>query len=264
MAVLVFLGWLAQPGICRADDPFPYDTDSGTEAGLIFASCAAFGLGWWLDRDFRPLIPEEADALDPETLNPLDRPAARMWSPGADRASDFLVTGQVIAPLGLNFGDQGSRQPGKITVMYLETMALESGLAYLLKNAFNRSRPLVYNDDPAVSMELKTSRNARKSFPSGHTANAFASMVFLAGVYDELNPESSGSGAVWAACLGSAAATGVLRVVSGRHFTSDVLAGAVLGTITGLLVPRLHEIDAPGTDAGGSSPGVAISFRLGF
>lgn len=249
-------------GVAPAAADFPYDLETGTEVGLLLTAAAAYGWGWWLDRDFRTLIPEEVDALAAQPHNFLDQRATRRWSPSAGRSSDYLVTGQLALPLGLSFTDQGSRQPTKITAMYLETMALNSGLTYLLKNAFNRTRPFVFNGHPGIPLDLKTSRHARKSFPSGHTANAFAAMVFFAGVHQELNPDSGGTDLVWAGCLTSAVVTGVLRVASGRHFATDVLAGAALGSLVGWAVPRLHEIEKPGAGPGNSSP--ALSFSLGF
>lgn len=260
-AVMATLLAMVSPSV-RAGQPFPYDTKTGTEIGMVTAAAACYGLGWWLDRDFRVLIPEEVDALDAATLNFFDRGATGNWSPRADRVSDFLITGQITAGAGLGFVGAGARQPLKVTLIYAETMALSSGLTYLLKNAFTRSRPFVYNHDPAIAGDLKTSPTARRSFPSGHTANAFAAMVFLAGAFDRLNPEDGHSGLVWGACLGSAAVTGALRVASGRHFASDVVAGAVLGSLVGWAVPSLHEID--GSPRGVSKSAVSLSWGFGF
>ena len=40
--------------------------------------------------------------------------------------------------------------------------------------------------------------------------------------------------------LAGAALVGTGRVVSGNHFPSDVLVGAIVGTSAGVLVPALH------------------------
>lgn len=260
---LVALTGVLIPCSASAQDDFPYELKNGTEIGLALTAAAAFGWGRWLDRDFRPLIPEEIDALQGDTVNFLDRPATDRWAPGADRGSDYLVTGQLIAPLSLPFTENGSDQPARLSVMYLETMALNSGLTYLLKNTFNRARPFVYNRDSSIPDELKISRTARKSFPSGHTANAFASMVFLATVYEQVNPQSSLKSTVWAGCLASATLTGVLRVSSGRHFVTDVLAGAVLGSLVGYVVPKLHEMD-DASKAGAQGAGLSLSYGFRF
>jgi undecaprenyl-diphosphatase len=61
------------------------------------------------------------------------------------------------------------------------------------------------------------------SFPSGHTMNAFAASTLLALAFPFLTP--------LAALV--AASIGLSRLVLRAHFPSDVLAGAVLGTIIG-------------------------------
>lgn len=246
-----------------AQDPFPYDAKTGREAGLLLISAGSFRLGRRLERDVRTLIPEEIDALDAATLGSLDRPATRYWSPGADRASDVLVYGQMAMPLGLALVGNGNAQPGKISLMYVETMVLNSGMTYLLKSAFQRSRPFVYNENPEIPLELKMSPAARRSFPSGHTATAFASMVFFASVYEELNPDAADTDLVWAGCLASATVTGVLRVRAGRHFTTDVLAGAALGAAVGYLVPQLHEISSAG-EPGPAAKGFSLTYGFRF
>jgi undecaprenyl-diphosphatase len=67
------------------------------------------------------------------------------------------------------------------------------------------------------------------SFPSGHTMNAFA----LAAVLSLFQP-------LLAPVLGLVAASiGASRVFLGRHYPSDVLAGALLGLATGGAAYRL-------------------------
>lgn len=69
------------------------------------------------------------------------------------------------------------------------------------------------------------------SFPSGHTAVAFAAALALAG-------EGDGLGAlVLVLALGIA----VSRVYLGAHYPLDVAAGAVLGAVTGALAKLVVE-----------------------
>jgi membrane-associated phospholipid phosphatase len=263
LAPLLFPGGIVS---ARAEELFPYSMETGRETGLLLGSSALFAIGWYLDRDSNTFDLEDLAALDHESLNWLDRRATRYWSPGANHFSDILVAGQLISPLGLALGGPGSDEPDRIAAMYAETMALNSGLTYLLKSYFLRSRPLAYNQNPDISRELKTSATARRSFPSGHTANAFASMVFLASVYQESHPDSRDTEWVWAACLASATTTGILRVASGRHFPTDVLAGAVFGTLIGWAVPHLHQFDdpVPGAPAKQAPPIVTLRWGFGF
>lgn len=63
--------------------------------------------------------------------------------------------------------------------------------------------------------------------------------------------------------MAAATTTGVLRIVSGRHFTTDVLAGAALGALTGWLVPKWHEIDDMAS-GGAAGPSLGFSYGFGF
>ena len=91
----------------------------------------------------------------------------------------------------------------------------------ITKGAVQRVRPYVYN--PGVPVDKKLITDARKSFISGHTTMAFASMTFLSTVFMEYNPNSKYIPVVLGGGLLTAAAVGVLRVESGNHFPSDVI-----------------------------------------
>ena len=70
------------------------------------------------------------------------------------------------------------------------------------------------------------------SFPSGHTANSFLAAAVLAKEY---------GGATAIVSYGAASFVGASRIFGGRHHFSDVLAGAVIGQLFGLLVTSLDR-----------------------
>ncbi len=78
--------------------------------------------------------------------------------------------------------------------------------------------------------ELRPDRTDELSFPSGHTATAFTNASVLFYEYKDANIWYASSGYLFAA------ATGFLRIANNKHFTSDVLAGAGIGTAVGLAV----------------------------
>jgi len=126
--------------------------------------------------------------------------------------------------------------------MYAEAILFGASLPALSKGIFSRFRPFVYN--PNVAMEEKLSPDAQKSFFSGHTSVAFASMIFFSTVYNKYYPDSGWRPFIWGGSILLAASVGYLRIVAGAHFPSDVITGAIVGGLVGYIIPRIHESDA--------------------
>lgn len=100
-----------------------------------------------------------------------------------------------------------------------------------VKRLFRRERPTQTGDD-----RVRVRRPTTSSFPSGHASSAaFAAMV-LSGW------DGPSVGAVW---WKIAAIVGISRAYVRIHHGSDVVAGAVVGTLLGLLGRRLAHRLAP-------------------
>jgi len=99
--------------------------------------------------------------------------------------------------------------------------ALEVPLYVLLKHKFKRNRPQDYLAD----FQARIKPSDQFSFPSGHTAAAFVMAIQLMLFF----PAFALAGFIWAIAIG------VSRVALGVHFPGDILAGALLGTLCGLL-----------------------------
>lgn len=72
-----------------------------------------------------------------------------------------------------------------------------------------------------------------RSFPSGHTTQAFSLASVIAESYDETWVDLTS--------YGIATLVGLARVEQGAHFPSDVLAGAIIGTVVGKSIVRHHQ-----------------------
>ena len=248
---------LLPPGLAAplvAQQAFPYRLTPGREGMLLGGGAATLAAGGVVNAELDLLTPADIAALDPTDINRFDRPATTHWSPASSTLSDGVLLATIAGPLSLMAVAPGSVAPVTVGVMLGETILLVNGVGQLTKTAFRRTRPFAYNADPEVPFEKKTSKSARQSFPSGHAANAFASAVFLSTVYARLHPSSPARPWVWGGSLAVAATVGYLRYNAGKHYPTDILAGAVLGGAIGWLVPRMHEDDraalaiAPGPD----------------
>ena len=105
-------------------------------------------------------------------------------------------------------------------------VGLPSLVATLVKRAIGRGRPDHFDQYGLLSFSPNWNDWTFQSFPSGHATTAFA----LAAVIGFVSPRWYYPG------LALAAAIAVSRVALGVHYTSDVVAGAILGLVGAYLV----------------------------
>ena len=101
------------------------------------------------------------------------------------------------------------------TINIVIANAIMGGVVQTMKHTYKEERP-------------DLSDNC--SFPSGHTGTAFTNASLLFYEYKEANIWYASSGFLFAT------ATGALRIVNNKHYTSDVLTGAGIGLGVGLAV----------------------------
>lgn len=207
---------------------------------------------------------EEVARLSRDDVNRMDRGAIDRFSDGLSDASWAAVGVVMAAPLALLLDARVRDDRRAIAAMCAETMALGAVLPELAKTTARRFRPYAYRADVPLSTKLDS--EAKGSFFSRHATLAFASAVFLCSTYDEYHPESRARPYLWTGSLAAAAVVGYMRCESGRHFPSDVLAGAAVGSALGYLVPRLHRVEGSRvTVAPFASPacsGLALRFEM--
>lgn len=124
------------------------------------------------------------------------------------------------------------------------TEAVLIGLATVSvgKVVAGRARPYVTADTNA--RDFKLLRGLRggtdyQSFPSGHTVMAFAAAAAVTGETARWWPDATPY--IGTAMYGGAALAGVSRMYNNKHWASDVLVGAAVGTLVGQKVVRYHR-----------------------
>jgi len=117
-----------------------------------------------------------------------------------------------------------------------EALAIGTLTGTFLKGVFGRERPYVKRDPHSYKFGRGFGQDRFRSFPSGHTIAAFAA---AAAVTSETRRWWKGSDWVVGPLLyGGAALTGASRMYHNRHWASDVIMGAAIGTMAGLKVVR--------------------------
>jgi membrane-associated phospholipid phosphatase len=186
----------------------------------------------------------DISALHRGNINAMDRWAIGYYSPTLSSISGGISAAVLLIPATTNLWDISHGRQGWYSalvdlVMYEEAMALSSSMSSYFKTMRVHSTPLTYSDE--VPMNVRTDPVNMSSFFSGHSTAAFTTAAFAGYTFQAKHPDSKLVPWVWGGSMAMATGVGALRVMSGKHFPSDVLAGAVVGSSFGILVPWLHS-----------------------
>ena len=166
--------------------------------------------------------------------NPVHRAVLRNDSPSLHRWANnlapigneysFVAAGGFYV-YGLVARDAETRATGADT---LSALLITGASLIPLKYGLGRARP----DDNLGNHSFKP-LSSRDSFASAHTAFAFTAAAAITEHYSDTW--------VQVTAYGLATAAGLSRLEQNVHWTSDVLAGALIGTTIGKLVTRMNQ-----------------------
>lgn len=189
-------------------------------------------------------------------LSPFDRALARVLQDPARQENAFLqrsaaglrflgfpgsvIIGASVYATGLALDD---RDVASFGLHGTEAIIVSSAFVYAGKTVLGRARP--YNDIENP-FNFKLGRGLKddkyRSFPSGHSAAAFAVAAALTEESKEIWPKAH---AYMVPILYTGATfVGISRMYNNYHWASDVVAGAAVGVLTGsALVRYLYSHD---------------------
>ena len=148
-------------------------------------------------------------------INP-QYPTSTVWK-ATSGSVDWTAGALSLGTLGYGLikKNKNIQQNGYELIM---TAGIDIAVTQILKKVFNRTRP----EDKYPGVIFPATLSHDKSFPSGHTSLAFSMATTLTLQYKKwyvIVPAY-----LWASSVGYS------RMYLGKHYPSDVLAGAVLGT----------------------------------
>lgn len=138
----------------------------------------------------------------------------------SNHVDDYAQFAPIVALYGFELAGMTPRTDWQNrTAILIKGQMLNLGLVYILKTTLKKTRP----DGTGFS------------FPSGHTANAFAGATILSIEY--------GQNHKWVpyVAYGFASGIGVMRIVNDKHYISDVLFGAGLGILSMKVAYWTHQ-----------------------
>jgi membrane-associated phospholipid phosphatase len=145
-----------------------------------------------------------------------------------------VIIGASVYAVGLALDD---RDVASFGLHGTEAIFVSSAFVYAGKTVLGRARP--YDDiDNSFNFKLWRgfSSDRYQSFPSGHTAAAFAVASALTAESGEIWPKAEPY--IGPLLYTGATFVGISRMYNNRHWATDVIAGAAVGVLTGSALIR--------------------------
>ena len=199
-----------------------------------------------------------------ESIRDAMRLKSRSARDASQMASDAIMGLMIGAPIIETFATLGLRDSRwdaqwQTQMVNIESFALTSVVSSMMQNLLTRERPFVRNcRNGDCEGDL-----LNRSMPSGHVAFAFTGAGLLCNhhKYQAIYDDPATGRAICATGIGVSVLDGVLRIVSDRHYATDVAVGTVIGLFSGFALPRLLHYShprKPEEDQESEKPGVSL------
>lgn len=229
LLLAVVLGGMAtQPLAAQADSARPFFT--WRDAAILGAFAAAtFAVAPLDTRIAREL--QDPDVQANRSMRRIADAVETITEPGS------LVIGAALYGYGKL---ANKRRVAELGMRGTESLVIGAGIGILMKGVAGRARPArdVNAPDDYQLMRGFTRGDPFQAFPSGHSIVAFS---VASSVTSQMKHWKPGSQWIVGPLLyGGAGTVAWSRMYDNRHWASDVLAGAAIGTLTGLKVVHWH------------------------
>lgn len=238
IATLLFMG-IAQ---ANESERTTYRLSFEDDLSISLAALGITGLGTFLY--YRMDTPETIK--DKDKLLPWDRPQAGRYSKNADLASDFgavlALAPFAVGGIALYNGSSNGSEFTTFTVMFAQSILIGNGINLAVRSLEVWPRPYMYAEwGEGVEQAENADAEAYGSLFSGHATTAFTVATFTDQWFRTVYPNSPYKGLVRAGAYSLATLESVLRIAAGKHYVTDVLVGALVGTGVSLGILEMHK-----------------------
>jgi membrane-associated phospholipid phosphatase len=212
-----------------------------------------WGGGVWFDESFRSAW----------------RASTRSGRRAGALASDIAYFALLLDPLVMEGPivpyARGSKDAGQqITLINLEALAFTGLVFRTIEMSVARARPYVWDCKNRVANDAECHEKGIRgtnSFMSGHAGVAATGAALICSHQLHLNLYGRvGAPVTCATAISLAIMAGVGRITADKHYMTDVIAGWVIGALSGILVPELLHYRYKNEDTITSGQPVMVSF----
>lgn len=246
-------GFAGFAGDARADDPVttPVALHHDLKVDLpVTAGLAVATIGFRLVRDdLEPSACRWCDGSSPGSVNAVDgwfRTALRRQDPHPANVASYVLAFGAAPVSAVAFTALAAVSDNRESELLVDLLAVAEGgfgamlTTEILESVTLRTRPYVHaikSDQERADVIAQT--GAFHSFPAGHVVEAFG-VASAAGVVASLRGYRLAP-LVWVAGMMVGVATAYTRLAADRHYFTDVLGGAAIGTVVGGGIPLLFH-----------------------
>ena len=185
----------------------------------------------------------QTNVMDETITDALSWATPKYAAKTADATAFGVIPAFAIASLLLSSGlDNRIQNAGTDMMLIAESLTISSLLNQVVKFSVGRARPFTIRQHQGFYSDRA---DDNLSFYSGHTNMAFA-LVVSAGTIAHIRHYDA-EPYIWGIGIPLALFVAYARMAAEKHYFSDVLIGAAIGSAVGFLVPWLHRKDSKQT-----------------
>src|ERR1043165_7815856 len=201
----------------------PYTLNKNTDIPTIGFGTVTLSYALFLHKNHPVLTQVQASAIDTTLLGIFDLPTIHYNNKTADKVSSVMMALSFLtigAPL---LDSRMEDHYGTYLTIHGETILNGLGIYGSFKNTVNRPRPYMCSPNDTACMRF--SKGATSSFPSGHVTMTACNTFYAAKIFNDISDDRALKIGVWSAAAIYPAIVAYLRVKSGKHYPTDVIAG---------------------------------------